>query len=300
MIRWQPWMPWGAIAGKVRSFKKTRLLLRTHCKISFKTIETDPVGTLTNVVANIRAGSSLSRRLTKHSPTYWCQEVPRTEVDAELEQLKATSPEYINLVGESMSSMAKTESVSQDLTWNMQNITAMTNAIRENVLTIDGLNRSISARQCCPRSSGSLYLKGMEQRAKERLLKYHYYMAKAYEYRMLEPYPGDLNLNSLFNKFMEIVGRGSGYTLTEGDFGALKTVYEEQLSTIAEIIYDQYISNPPDMSSSLSFSLDSSELQKLNSGQTVTKNLVDWGFFLPSEENIRIVDLRVRRLRRPS
>ena len=170
------------------------------------------------------------------------------------------------------------------------------NTMNQDLLAADGLNRSMAQYASALDQRAIMYLKGMEHRAKERLLKYHYYMAKAYEYRMLKPYPGDLNLNSLFATFLTILQTGSNYELRPEDFNAIKALYEEQISSIAEGIFDEYDANRPELSAPVWFTLSSNELQRLNAGEAVTINLQKMGIFPSDEENIRIVDFKVKSL----
>jgi len=79
-----------------------------------------------------------------------------------------------------------------------------------------------------------MHVKDMEQRARERLLKYHYYMAKAYEYRFLEPYTGDLKIQDLVDGVIDMVEAGKGSQLTEDDFEVLEGFYEQELAELTD------------------------------------------------------------------
>jgi hypothetical protein len=223
-------------------------------------------------------------------------EAPAPEVAQELAKLKAESPEFNELMADIYNLQKEQVAVAQlfnqlsELAMNSQS------TMNQDLLAADGLNRSVAQYASALDQRAVMYLKGMEHRAKERLLKYHYYMAKAYEYRMLRPYPGELNLNSLFAKFLTILQTGSSYELRPEDFDALKTLYEEQISSIAEGIYDEYNANRPELSAPIWFTLSSNELQRLNTGEAVTINLQKMGIFPSDEENIRIVDFKVKSL----
>lgn len=224
-------------------------------------------------------------------------EIPQSEVDAELIKIKATDPEFNQLASEIAELMAQKEALGKQLAKSIQMTSTLSNAITFDLLAIDGMNRDIVDGNAVLDHRASAYLKEMEHRETERLLKYHYYMAKGYEYRLLEPYPGELNLDSLFNKFKDIAeAADSDHNLDSGDFNALKALYEEQLSTIAEGIYDKYQSNPPELSAPIRFNLSLEEIQKLNVGESVTINLMDMGMFPLSDENVRIVKLNVKTL----
>jgi hypothetical protein len=212
----------------------------------------------------------------------------------ELQKIKAADPVFNELVDEIAELMTRKEALGQQLAKSIQLISTLSNDVTFNLLAIDGMNRDIAEGNAVLDQRASVYLKEMERRAGERLLKYHYYMAKAYEYRLLEPYTHELKLDSLFNKFKDIADASSDHNLGPEDFNALKALYEEQLSTMVEGIYDTYQSNPPELSAPIRFRLTQEGIQKLNAGEPVTINLVEMGMFPLSEENVRIVKLKVK------
>ena len=100
------------------------------------------------------------------------------------------------------------------------------------------------------------YTKDMENRVTERLLKYHYYMKKAYEYRLLRKYPADLNLPELFNEFRQIVDNETqtdSVVLSQSQFENLKAIYDDVLSTVTSEILDIYNTNAPEISAPVSY-----------------------------------------------
>ena len=238
----------------------------------------------------------IEKELKKYKDLLKETEIPKSEVEAELQKIKAADPEFNYLVDEIAELMARKEALGQQLAKSIQMTSSISNAITSDLLAIDGMNRDIAEGEAVLDHRASMYLKEMEHRATERLLKYHYYMAKAYEYRLLEPYTGELNLDRLYNKFKNIVDAGSDYNLRPDDFDALKALYEEQLSTIVADIFDIYQSNPPELSAPIRFNLSQEEIQKLNAGEPVTINLMEMGLFPLSEENIRILKLKIKTL----
>ncbi|OQX04533.1 MAG: hypothetical protein BWK80_53505, partial [Desulfobacteraceae bacterium IS3] len=217
---------------------------------------------------------------------------PKSEIEAEFERLKANSPEYKELIEKIRNLTLKKELFAQQLATGMQETMNLSNGVIHNLLAIDGLNYQSTEGNAAIDQRAVVYLKEMEKRAKERLLRYHYYMMKAYEYRMLDEYPGELNLNSMFEKF-KTLGDSSDGSLTQSDFDALKALYEEQLSTVIDSIYKKYVANPPAKSSSIFYKFKQQELDALNTDRTMIFNMVDRGIFGSDEENIRIVNFKV-------
>jgi predicted nucleic acid-binding Zn-ribbon protein len=223
------------------------------------------------------------------------RKAPSAEMLAELERLKSRSPEYQALLQEVEELMERNRRFTEELLTTMQRIATLSEVMSRNLFAIDALNREIAPGAIVLDARATTYLQEMERRALDRLLKYHYYMAKAYEYRLLRPYTEALDLEGLFNKFKEIAGLSTNpdHQITADQFRSLKAVYQDKIGTIAETIFDDYISNRPELSVPVRFSLTEAEIAALNAGQTVTRNLYESGLFPLSQENIRIVDLQV-------
>ncbi len=71
----------------------------------------------------------------------------------------------------------------------------------------------------------------LELRARDRLFRYQYYMAKAYEYRMLQQYPSDLNLDATVNQIVKVMT--NTYPPDPTTLEGIKSVY---LTSVREII----------------------------------------------------------------
>jgi hypothetical protein len=263
--------------------------------INFRIIETNGVRRyLTNLYNFGRpiydAISSVRDRLEK-------TKVPQSDVDEEFARLKASYPEFNVLAQEIDRLMVDKETFSRQLAAASQAIASLSEGVTKNTLAIDGLNRDVSFGNAVIDHRALVYLDDMEKRAKERLLKYHYYLAKAYEYRLLQAYPGELDLTRLFERFRDIVQAGSGHELNATDFDSLKAIYEEQISTIAADIFQSYDSNRPEFAVPIRFRLLPEQLQMLNRYEPLRINLVEMGLLALSEENIRISDFKVHDIR---
>jgi hypothetical protein len=294
--------PWEIVEGIQDISKTDYKQYGKDCEALGDTIEDTPdeidLNSIKGYVGNIsKKWEPIGKEAKKYKDILKETEIPQSEVDAELIKIKATDPEFNQLAGEIAELVARKEALGKQLAKSIQMTSTLSNAITFDLLAIDGMNRDIADGSAVLDHRASAYLKEMEHRETERLLKYHYYMAKAYEYRLLEPYPGELNLDSLFNKFKDIAeAADSDHNLDSGDFNALKALYEYELSTIAEGIYDTYQSNPPELSAPIRFNISQEEIQKLNAGEPVTVNLMEMGMFPLSDENVRIVKLKVKTL----
>jgi hypothetical protein len=213
------------------------------------------------------------------------------DVEAKLNAIKAKDPAFNKLIDEVVALNVEKEAFNRQLAAAMQQISALSNSMTNNVLAIDAMNRTQSELNSGFNPRVMMYVKDMESRSLARLRKYHYYMAKAYEYRLLEPYPNDLNVGEIMDAMVSFASTDG--TLSPADFDALKAVYEEQLSTLAEGILTSFLNGHVERSVTTYYTLTEAERAQLNAGKPLTINFFTRGLFPSSRENIRIVDMRV-------
>jgi peptidoglycan hydrolase CwlO-like protein len=219
---------------------------------------------------------------------------PNNQVQAELDRLKAESREYQALIAETEVLNGQKVELLGRLETTFNNIATTSVSIQNNVLVIDGLGRDVFNGNSKRDLRAMQYLDDMERRAKERLLKYHYYMGKAYEYRLLQPYTAELNLSALVKSFTDIAeANPTQPVLNSQDFQNLKAVYEEQISTVTANILDMYNTNRPELSIPVRFSLTQEDKDALNSGASINLNIFERGMIPPYEENVRIVKFKI-------
>jgi len=220
---------------------------------------------------------------------------PKSEVDAELQRIRAMDPALNELIDSVSALQVQKEAFSRLLATTMQEVGTLSTSIQQSVLTIDSLNREAAEQRGVLDHRAMSHLRVIERRAEARLQKYHYYFAKAYEYRTLRPYSGDLNLATIQNALRDLADAANGdYDLTADDFAAMRPLYTDQLRGIAYEIFEYYNSNRPELSAPARFRLTDEQLTALNEGEPVTINLMDMGRLRLSEENVRIVDLTVK------
>jgi hypothetical protein len=185
------------------------------------------------------------------------------------------------------------EVFNRQLTAAIQKVSTLANGITNNLLAIDGMNRDTSHLNRVLDPRATMYVKDMERRALERLRKYHYYLARSYEYRLLAPSPMDLNVGNMFAAMQTIVSEDG--QLSPTDFDALKTVYEAQLWDLTDRIYQDYQNNASlEATAPVRLELTPAQIADLNNGKEVIINLKDAARLQYNEENARIVDLIIK------
>ena len=248
-----------------------------------------------------KAGDLLHRRLQSTNDLFKDTQVPQSELDTEFERVKASDPLFKELSQDIDRLQDQKREFTRRLAAAIQDVSTLPNGITHNLLAIDGINRKLADRNAVLDPRAQMYVKEMERRAIERLRKYHYYMAKAYEYRMLDPYPGDLNVQNMFDACLQIVKQPSDPCTTNGnlgteDYDALKVIYTSQLKEIADKILDDFNKEDSlwEARTDAGFSLVPAELGKLNAGEPLVINLMERPLFNRWEKNVRIIDIQVK------
>jgi hypothetical protein len=256
----------------------------------------DPEGNAAAAAALRQARAPLLDLLEGTYNTATASKASDPEVAAELERLLADVPEFRVLQKELDQLNVKKREFIVQLSSLIQQITVLPISISRNLRTIDLLNVEISQANRRLNPATLAYLHDMDRRARARLLKYHYYVARAYTYRRLEPYPGRLNLTPIFDEFAALASDPANDTpaLDAAEFDSLKAVYEEQISSVANAILDDANQDPPEQSIVALFDLSPAVIDTLNAGGQARINLIDLNLFPTSEENLRITDLFVK------
>jgi hypothetical protein len=217
---------------------------------------------------------------------------PADKVQAELERLKALSPEFKEQAKAIEELQKQHVQFARDTAETILKLSSLSDLIHENLLALDTLREDLaSVPTMDPRAA--MYVQALKRRAIERLQKYHYYMAKAYEYRLLKPYTQPLNLDDLMDEFANTAIGPEGNVIPAEQFATLKGIYKDAVATVAEEIFTLYNNNRPELSAPVRFNLTADELAAINAGQSVRLNLMDMGIFPSNEENVRIVNFKV-------
>jgi hypothetical protein len=221
-------------------------------------------------------------------------EAPIEEIRVELERLKAESPEFKDLVNRVENLMEVKTAIFVEIQEANAKTTALTSQIQQSLLTISGANEEISAEARLKDLRTSLYVKEMAQRARKRLIKYHYNLARAYEYRLLRPYPNEIDLPGVFDRLVQLMdGFSQNDMLTEAEFNILRAVYDDALAEVTVNILDIYNTNAAERSTPVEFNLSGEDLATLNAGRSVNLNLFRRGFIPVYEIGPRILEFEV-------
>lgn len=235
--------------------------------------------------------------------TFAKSSTPQNEVEAEFDKLCKQSVEYQQIVAELkaleqskiefQAKLKQTFNAMEDLTSKVSNELVTLDALRNHAFEGNS-RRDLQAMQCVEK---------MRQHAMNRLVKYHYYMRKAYEYRLLRPYQGDYSLEYMYNRLEVLIGQAitnqgnsfdnsspAGFT----NYSTLSALFREEVSGVIENVIDELTYNAPEQTATIPFVIPKEVLDKINANEEYNLNMFDLGLFSPDEENIRIVGFDVQ------
>ena len=218
---------------------------------------------------------------------------PKSEIEAELQKLKSADPEFNAIVNDLKELNVRKEVFALKLAEALNAVSRLANGITQNLLAVNEISETISSGLTARNHAAMVYVKEMEARTKERLLKYQYYMAKAFEYRMLQPYGGSFNLDRLREDFVDILAAYPSETGSDWErFELAAQHYEDELQQVAFEVYAALNANAPERTTETAFSLEPEELETLNTNGELSFNLFERCKFPVDRENIRIVDIK--------
>lgn len=242
------------------------------------------------------ASSQLSAGMKNISGFLERAKAPSPEVDAELEKLKAADPEYGQLVTDIQQLVKDNQDLANKIVAGILEVGELSDLITRNLLAMDGLSARAGQSANLVDDRLNSYLRDMERRAWDRLLKYHYYMAKAYEYRLVTPYTAQLDLKDIYDRIETIAAANpdsTGGVLPDAqkdqlNSQSLHSLFKALIADTTEKIVGDFQHNSYTTGASLNYHLTSGDIAALNRGEALTLNLANRGLFQPGEEDIRI------------
>lgn len=243
---------------------------------------TNTINPLINSISNLHNVLSMSS-------------TPSNEVEAELQKLLSESPEYAAMTSEFNELNHKKEEFQEKLNNTFVNITNTACEVSNNIISLDALRRDVFEGNSKRDLEAMQCVEKMQQRAKNRLLKYHYYMRRAYEYRLLKPYNGQFNLVSMFERLEEL-GTSFDDIINPEAYESLSAIFMEEISGIVDDVLNEYTVNSPELTAPITIVLPKEKLDILNDGGVFVLNLYELGIFSPDEENVRIVNFGVHHI----
>ena len=216
----------------------------------------------------------------------------QAELAKELEKLKEADEGYQALTQKIGALLAGREQLAARIEAASNALLEAATGISEHWSQIAELTTGVSTSGALVLSHrAEMALDALRRKASRRLQKYPYALSRAYEYRMLRPYAGDLTLHRLFEQMrVLIVGSGNGLLDSKAS-DMLYGLYREEVAAIVEEVADDYNAGAAVHTASVRYELSSEELARLNAGERVELDFWERGAFKSSDEDVRIVGL---------
>lgn len=232
----------------------------------------------------------LTDEIKKYYDETLSKKVPSNQYEAEVERIKSIHPLFKELVGKLTDVQQKKTELEIILSQvNNTIITSESEIIRDFAMInsvetqeenfVDGLDFSIDQA-----------LTKMDKDARNRLLKYKGALIKAYQYRTLMPFPGNLDLENLNRSITTFANKGEKAPSVE----TLINVYENDIAIIGQSLFD-YIQNGnfKEYENEYSLELNNIELKALTEGKTVYLDLSKELDLFNDKENVRIISIEM-------
>jgi hypothetical protein len=253
----------------------------------------DPLGNYLNGIQT--AGSGLATSIKSLSDATGQDAASDKDVQAEIKRLQEQSPEYKEL-GDKVSQLAeKKKDVVARLAQACSKIAFYSNQMTASLNAINSIQEQVILSQGAVSPNLDSYLDELSKRAEDNLVKYHYYMKKAYEYRMLQEYTTPLDLSALKDSIMKLVDvENAGHTLAPEQFKQLTTIYSDVIWNMCSKLYADIINMRKSLERDAEtvYEFHQNQLDALNRGETLGMNFKETGLF-GGEQGLRIRNIEV-------
>lgn len=232
----------------------------------------------------------LTDEIKKYYDNTLSKKVPANQYEAETERIKSIHPLFKELVGK-LNNIQQKKIEFENLLSQVNNslVTSKSEIIRDFAMVtaletqeedfVEGLNFSL----------GEILTK-IDKDARNRLLKYKGALIKAYQYRTLMPFPGDLDLENINRSIKNFAIKGDKNPPVDN----LIQVYEDDVAVIGQSLFNYIQSgNFKEYENEYTLDLNNNELEALVLGKTVYLDLTKELELFSNKENVRILSIEM-------
>ncbi len=241
------------------------------------------------------AGSMLKEYLAS-------QEAPVEEVNAELEKIRASDPQFNAVIGRLQALLDEKLLFAQQIASMEDRLRAIPGIILKNRIAMITISDSLTRGNTVLDPQALSMVKEAEARAKDRLRRYFYILRKSFEYRMLEPYGREgqaaYDPVKVFEKLETILSFNPDSPNPDGlpadQYESLRAVFEDDLAIVTDRIVDEYQRGELEDNRTYTVVMNREELKNLapEKGSAVL-NMHRRGTYLADKEANRIASLNV-------
>lgn len=220
-------------------------------------------------------------------------QISKDEVEAELQKIRASDAVFIQIVDDVRELNLRKELLAQQLAQTEQAVAGVTTQFTQDIRLAQEINEALDSANGTLDLNTMTYLKELERRQFDRLLRYQYYVAKAFEYRALQPYKGNMLLENLVGQLVTLAESASATgTLTDTEYGRFAQIYEDELKSVMNDFATLLNSHPGETTRTAFYTLSPEELAELNANNSITIDFGRKNRFSPSEQDIRLLEIR--------
>lgn len=223
--------------------------------------------------------------------------VPQSEVDARLSKLEAESPEFQELVRDLEALNVRKAEFFQKLTEGLQALSSAYSQVTSNLLAVSSMEHQRRESLLVLDHESLLYAKGMDQSARFMLVKYLYYLAKCYEYVVLEPITVNFQLTEIFDRIAPLLAGQDIDSAVTKLTDTLAPLFKSELRKIEDKLKTNF---RPEYTGHLQIRLSSDQtpdiISQLNATGEAIINLRDFNCILSRSEKVKIEDVEVESL----
>lgn len=301
---------WSKGAGK-DSFTDWAAKVKAEAKGGQAAGDADEAKTRADRIAHV--GKNIGPALGQIGDAFKGLKIPQSEVEAELEHLAAESPEYGELIDRIVDLNLRKAGFMRRLDDALQTLAGAYGRITANFVTIAGLARQRQQALAILDHQALLFIEDLEQRARDRLVRYQYYLIRAYESSAYRSYDDvDYRLASVFDRIADLLEKDA-----EGPQGAyadrysgeglqqrlamLRPVFRGILDEIEDRLKSDFqTSYPYNREYRLSSENTPDLVARLNRDGRATFNLMDVHpqavLIPPNKERVRLAGIAVKQL----
>ena len=218
--------------------------------------------------------------------------IPDDKVKAEFNRLKKGYP-ILEVWTDSVESYTlKKGEVAQVMAFSQQKLNNIPMELTKMLLVCDAMDDILLSSDNILDPRAMTYLHEMKKTAWERMVRYHYYMARAYQYRFLEPYPHPLNMQPLFESFDTLATYDAD--ISPEQYNALLPVFENQIREISDEIYTRFNNGTySEFNEPITYTLTKKQLKELNAKGELKINIWNAGKIPRQYVDCRITDISI-------
>ena len=218
--------------------------------------------------------------------------IPDDKVRAEFDKLKKGYPLLDEWADSIETWTMKKGEAAQTMAFNTQKLTYIPMELTKMLLVCDAMDDILLRNDNVIDPRAMTYLNEMKKTAWERMVRYHYYLAMAYQYRFLEPYPEPLNMRPVFESFDTLAVHDS--ELSPDQYNALLPVFENQIKGISDEIYTSFNQGTyTEFNEPITYTLSEKQLSELNESGELLINIWNSGKIPRQYVDCRVTNISI-------